>query len=135
MIMPRLTPLRSGPGLLYALCGALWASVRRFGAREYRDTAGRKNRSTGLQMAFTAVLLFYACFALLDMGAKMPPAGRRMAHKRLEAAGEDRNKGGRAGQLGGHEKARPRKAQGGRCWYSRFFRRFPDDENGKGKDK
>lgn len=56
--------------MLYALRGPLAASVRRFGAREYRDTAGRKNRSTGLQMAFAAVLLFGACSALPDADAK-----------------------------------------------------------------
>ena len=65
-------------------------------------------------MAFTAVLRFGFSPALLDTGAKIPPAGRRTAHKRREAAGEYRDKGGRVGQLGGHEKARPRKAQGGR---------------------
>ena len=58
-------------------------------------------------MAFTAVLLFYACFALLDMGAKMPPAGRRTAHKRREAVGEYRDTGGRAGWITGRKKIPP----------------------------
>jgi len=30
-------------------------------------------------MAFAAVLLFEACSALLDMGAKMPPGGHEKA--------------------------------------------------------
>lgn len=61
---------RSGPGLLYALFGALWASVRRFSARECRDTARHKNCFTGPQMAFTAVLRFGLSPALLDADAK-----------------------------------------------------------------
>ena len=93
--------------MFYALRGPLVASVRRFRSWEYRDTAGRKNRSTGLQMAFTAVLLFGGYCALLDTNAKMPPAGRRTAHKRLEGAGEYRDKGGHIGGPGGHKKARP----------------------------
>ena len=52
-----------------------------------------QNAVTGLQMAFTAVLLFGVRSALLDMGAKMPPAGRRTAHKRREAAGGYRDMG------------------------------------------
>ena len=44
-------------------------------------------------MAFTAVLLFGVCSALLDTGAKMPPAGRRRPHKRREAAGGYRDMG------------------------------------------
>ena len=86
-------------------------------------------------MAFTAVLRFGLSPALLATGAKMPPAGRRTAHKRREAVGEYRDIAVYAGQLGGHEKASPRKAQGGRWWYSRFFRRLPDDHQGKHKDK
>lgn len=65
-------------------------------------------------MAFTAVLLFGAYSALLATGAKMPPAGRRTAYKRLEGAGEYRDKGGRVGGPGGQKKARPRLSQGGR---------------------
>lgn len=42
-------------------------------------------------MAFTAVLCFGLSPALLDMGAKMPLAGRGTAHKRREAAGEYRD--------------------------------------------
>ena len=85
-------------------------------------------------MAFTAGLRFGLSPALMDKGVKMPPAGRRTAHKRREVAGEYRDKGG---HVGGHtgQKARPRKAQGGRWWYSRFFRRLPDNHNGKHKDK
>ena len=60
-------------------------------------------------MAFTAVLLFGACSALLDTGAKMPPAGRRTAHKRREAGGEYRDKGGHVGGPGGHKKPAPGK--------------------------
>lgn len=56
-------------------------------AREYRDTARHQNRSKGLKMAFTAVLCFGLSTALLETGAKMPPAGRRRPHKRRGAAG------------------------------------------------
>lgn len=86
-------------------------------------------------MAFTAVLNFHLYHALPDMGAKMPPAGRRMAHKRREAAGEYRDMGGHAGAVGGHEKARHGLTNGGRWWYLRFFRRLPDNHQGKGKNK
>ena len=57
--------------MLYALWGALWASVRRFGAREYRDSHKGINAVTGLQIAFTAVLRFDISAALLDIGAKI----------------------------------------------------------------
>ena len=56
--------------MLYAMRGPLAATVGRFAVWEYRDTARRKNRPTGLQMAFTAVLLFGACSALPDADAK-----------------------------------------------------------------
>ena len=58
-------------------------------------------------MAFTAVLLFGVRFALLATGVKMPPAGRRTAHKRRGAAGEYRDKGGHVGGPGGHKKPAP----------------------------
>lgn len=58
-------------------------------------------------MAFTAVLRFGISPSLLDTGAKMPPAGRRTAHKRRGAAGEYRDKGGHVGRPGGHEKPAP----------------------------
>nr|DAM08791.1 MAG TPA: hypothetical protein [Caudoviricetes sp.]DAW38935.1 MAG TPA: hypothetical protein [Caudoviricetes sp.] len=38
-------------------------------------------------MALTDILLFGACSALLNMGAKMPPGGNRRPHKRREVAG------------------------------------------------
>lgn len=79
--------------MLYDLRGPLSASVRCFMVLEYRDTAGHKNRYTGLQMAFTAVLCFGISPALLDADAKMTPAGRRTAHKRRETAGEYRDMG------------------------------------------
>ena len=58
-------------------------------------------------MDFTAVLRFGTCSALPDMGAKMPPAGRRRPHKRREAGGEYRDIAARAGRPGGQKKARP----------------------------
>ena len=73
--------------MLYALRGALWDAVRRFAEWEYRDTAGRKNRSTGLKMAFAAVLLFGAVAGLLDMGAKN---AARKPLEGLQAAGNCR---------------------------------------------
>ena len=93
--------------MLYAMRGPLAASARRFMAREYRDTARHQNRSTGLKMAFTAVLLFGVRSALLATGGKMPPAGRRTAHKRLEAAGGYRDIAAHAVRPGGRKKARP----------------------------
>src|SRR5699024_4833427 len=86
-------------------------------------------------MAFTAVLIFYLSSALLATGVKMPPAGRRMAHKRREVAGGCRDTAAHAGRPGGHKKARPGLSQGGRWWYSRFFRRLPNHHQGKGQDK
>ena len=58
-------------------------------------------------MDFTAVLPFFARSALLDAGAKMPPAGYRRPHKRREAGGEYRDIAAHAGRPGGHKKARP----------------------------
>lgn len=107
MTMPRLAPWWSGPGLLYALWGALWAYVRRFAALEYRDTAGHLNRSKGLQMAFVEVLLFVDRSALPDTGEKMPPAGRSRPHKRRETAGEYRGIAAYAGRLEGVKKPAP----------------------------
>lgn len=71
----------------YALRCAMWPDVGCLGQREYRDTTGQQSRSTGLQMALTEALLFASPPAPLDMGAKTPPAGRRVVHKRREAAG------------------------------------------------
>ena len=78
-------------------------------------------------MAFTEVLLFCLSPAPLDTGAKMPPAGLWTAHKRREAAGGHRKHG--------QKKTRPRKAQGGRWRYSRFFRRLPDNHDRKSQNK
>ena len=86
-------------------------------------------------MAFTEVLCFGLYPALMDTGAKTPPAGRRMAHKRRESAGEYRDKGGHVGRPGGHKKAHPRLSQGGRWWYSRFFRRLPDNHDREEQNK
>ena len=44
-------------------------------------------------MAFMEVLRFGGYCALLDTSAKMPPAGRRTAHKRRGAAGGYRDMG------------------------------------------
>ena len=111
----------SGPGLLYAFRGALCASVRSFVVQEYRDTAGRKNRSTGPQMVFMAVLHFLARSAPLDTGAKMPPGGHGRPHKRRKATGEYRDKGGHVGGLGGHKKPAPGKPRAGAGGIQDFF--------------
>ena len=95
------SPVETGnsPGLLlmewagvdyYALRCAMWPDVGCLGQREYRDTTGQQSRSTGLQMALTEALLFASPPAPLDMGAKTPPAGRRVAHKRRSVAWECR---------------------------------------------
>lgn len=85
-------------------------------------------------MAFTAVFRFGLSPALLDMGVKMPLAGRRTAHKRREGGGGYRDMGGALPASEGH-KNRPRIDQGRKLRYSRFFRRLPDNHNGKHKDK
>ena len=121
--------------MLYALRGPLVAYVRRFWSREYRDSHEGIKRRDGPLNGLYGGFAFAACSALVDMGAKMPPAGRRTAHKRRESAGEYRDKGGHVGRPGGHKKAHPRLSQGGRWWYSRFFRRLPDNHQGKGKNK
>ena len=72
-------------------------------------------------MAFTAVFRFGTCSALPDMGAKMPPAGRRTAHKRREAAGEYRDKGGHVGGPGGHKKPAPGCPRAGNGGIQDFF--------------
>lgn len=64
-------------------------------------------------MALTEVLCFGLSPALLDMGVKMPLAGRRMAYKRREAGGEYRDKGGHVGGPGGHKKTAPGKPGAG----------------------
>ena len=84
-------------------------------------------------MAFTAVLRFDISPALLATGAKMPPASPWRDYKRRNVRGEYRDKGVHVGGPGGHEKTRPRKAQGGKL--SRFFRRLPDDHHGEKQDK
>lgn len=61
----------------------------------------------GLQTAFAAILLFGVSPALLATGAKMPPAGRRTAHKRRKAGVEGRDIAASNGEPGGHKKARP----------------------------
>ena len=82
----------------------LWAVLRR---GNIGIATRAQNAVTGLQMAFATFLCFGLSPVMLSTVAKMPPAGRRTAHKRLEAAGEYRDKGGRAGGPGGHKKARP----------------------------
>ena len=47
MIIPRLTPLRSGPGLIYALFGRLLAAVGHLTAWEYRDSHKSEKRRDG----------------------------------------------------------------------------------------
>ena len=51
----------------------------------------------------------------------MPPAGRRTAHKRREAAGEYRDKGGHVGGPGGHKKPAPGKPRAGAGGIQDFF--------------
>lgn len=68
---------------------------------------------TGLQMAFTAVLRFGTCSALLAMGAKMPPGGHRRPHRRRNVRGEYRDIAAHAGRPGGHKKPAPGKPRAG----------------------
>ena len=85
-------------------------------------------------MAFTAVLCFGLSPALMDKGVKMPPAGRRTAHKRRIVCREYRDTGGHPGGNRG-AKSRPRLSRGGRWWYSRFFRRLPDNHDREEQNK
>ena len=92
------------------------SAVVRLMAREYRDShKGIKRRVEPVNGLYGG-LCFPLSPALPDMGVKMPPAGRRTAHKRRGSAGEYRDKGGHVGGPGGHEKpARgyPRAGTGG----------------------
>ena len=110
----------SGPGLLYALLRDLWGTVGCFRAREHKDTAKSQNAVLGLQMAFTTVLCFWMLSALLDMGAKMPPAGRRGPHKRREYAGAKQVK-----------ENPPQKTRGGKRQRSSSFCRLADNHKRK----
>ena len=93
--------------MIYALRGPLAASVGRFAVWEYRDSHKGTKRRDGAANGLYAGFAFGLSPALLDMGAKMPSAGRRTAHKRRGSGGGCRDIGGRAGQLRGHKKARP----------------------------
>ena len=79
--------------MLYALLGRLRAAVGRFAVREYRDSHKGIKRRDGPENGLYGGLSFWTCSALLATGVKMPPAGRRMAHKRREVAGGYRDMG------------------------------------------
>ena len=98
---------RSGPGLIYALRGPVVASVGRLTAWEYRDSHKGIKRRDGPANGLYGGLAFCLSHAMLDMGEKMPPAGRRRPRKRRGSGGEYRGKGGYGGRPGGHKKARP----------------------------
>ena len=64
-------------------CLAAWSALWAVSGHGNIGIAIRvQNGVAGLQMAFTAVLCFGLSPALMDKGAKMPPAGRRRPHKR-----------------------------------------------------
>ena len=118
----------SGPGLIYALRGRLRVSVGRLTAWKYRDSHKDIKRRDGPANGLCGGFVFWP----------LPcPAGHGRKNSRLRAVGRRTSGGKQREDIGGHgqNKTRPRKAQGGRWWYSRFFRRLPDDHQGKHKDK
>ena len=124
MKIPRSTPYRSGPGLLYALRGPLAAYVRRFWAREYRDSHKGAKRRDGPLNGLCGGFVFWPLPCPAGHGRKNAACGLWTVYKRREVAGEYRDAGGRAGRNIGRKKYRPRQSQGGKL--SRFFRRLPD---------
>ena len=121
--------------MIYALLGRLRAAVGRFAVWEYRDSHKGIKRRDGPANGLYGGLSFWTCSALLATGVKMPPASHRAAHKRRGDGGGCRDTGGRARKLGGQKKPAPDCSKGGRWWYSRFFRRLPDDHQGKSQNK
>lgn len=78
MTIPRLTPWRSGPGLIYALCWPLAASVGRFAVREYRDSHKGIKRRDGPANGLYGGFVFWP----------LPrPVGHGRKNSRLEAIG------------------------------------------------
>ena len=109
MTIPRLAPGGVGRGcfvLCVALCGPLCDALGRgnIGILPHTKTAIRACKWPLRRSCF-----FWARSALPDTGAKMPPADRRTAHKRREAAGEYR------GTV--DAKTRPRLSRGGLWWH------------------
>lgn len=102
--------------MIYALRGSLRAAAGRLTAWEYRDTAKEVKRRDGPVNGLYGGFVFLLSPALLDTGAKMPLAGRGTAHKRREAAGEYRDKGGHVGGPGGHKKPAPGCPRAGGCY-------------------
>lgn len=89
---------------------------------------------TGPQMALTAVLRFGISPALLVTGEKMPPAGHGRPRKRRIICREYRDTAGHP--VGNRDAKNPPQVATGRAMVvSRFFRRFPDNHQGKHKDK
>lgn len=103
--------LRSRPGLIYALWGDLWAALWRGSIGTPIDT---KTPCMDCKWALRRL-----CFSGL-----VPLCWTRAKNSRLRAVGGHTS----GGKLRGHgqKKTRPRKAQGGRWWYSRFFCKLPD---------
>ena len=96
------------------------AAVGRLTAWEYRDSyKGIKLRDGPLNGLYGG-FAFAACSALVDMGAKMPPAGRRTAHKRREAGRVYRDIGGALLASEGHKKPPPDWPGAGSVMQSRY---------------
>ena len=75
MIIPRPSPWWSGTGLLYALWGALWASVRRFAVQEYRDSHEGIKRSVGPVNGLYGGLAFWGLLRPAGHGRKIAACG------------------------------------------------------------
>ena len=121
MTNPRLTPLRSEPGLIYALRGRLRVAVGRLMVREYRDTAKAVKRRVGPTNGL------YGGFAFWLLPC---PAGHGRKNSRLRAVGRRTSGGRMAGSIGtradtleGLEgtKTAPGLTRGGSCDIQDFF--------------
>lgn len=84
------------------LCRPLWGVLR---CGNIGIAAGHKNAVTGLQMAFTAVLLFGLCSTLMDKGAKC----------RLQASGGPASGGKLLEDIGTWAKGNPPQESPGRA--------------------
>lgn len=126
MKTPRLAPGGVGRGCFIscrALCGALWDVLERGNIRTLTDI------KTALRACKWPLRRF--CFFASPL-----PRWTRAQKCRLRASGRPTS-GEKLleGIKHGQKKTRPRKAQGGRWRYSRFFRRLPDNHDRKSQNK
>ena len=117
----------SGPGLLYIMsgaCGALWDVLERGNIRTLTDI------KTALRACKWPLRRF--CFFASPL-----PRWTRAQKCRLRAIRGRTSGGAWAGSVGiwRTQKTRPMMAQGGRWWYSRYFRCLPDHHKREQQNK